>query len=114
MVHPNKRRGDRFERKIVELAEKFGLETERARGSDGRALNEHKECDALIEGRRVQCKKRSSFPQWTQIPHEVDEVILGSGPGDARVLMDIDVYFELLEIARNVQANKSGQPKRGD
>ena len=48
MSNPQKNKGSRFERKIVEICELHDLKAVRAWGSNGLALGQHPECDVLI------------------------------------------------------------------
>ena len=44
-----KQKGNRIERECVNLAKKYGFESKRAWGSDGRSLGWHEEVDIIIE-----------------------------------------------------------------
>ena len=68
MPSRSKQKGNRFEREVVNTAKDVGLTSERAYGSDGRALGENKEVDVIIDSRakkwRIQCKVRKKIANW--------------------------------------------------
>jgi Holliday junction resolvase len=64
MPSKSKAKGNRFERECVNLAKKYGLESKRAWGSDGRSLGLDPEVDMTIENYTVQCKVRKRIASW--------------------------------------------------
>ena len=70
MPSRSKQKGNRFEREVVNIAKEYGLDSERAYGSDGRALGENKEVDVVIRSSsnkwRVQCKVRKNIASWVK------------------------------------------------
>lgn len=64
MPNRKKEKGDRVERELVKLAQKYGFESRRAYGSDGRSLGLNSEVDLLVGEYRVQSKSRKKMPKW--------------------------------------------------
>lgn len=105
MAHPSKRKGNRFEREIVQEAEMKGLSAERAYASNGESLGEVEECDVLIRGRdadvldalRVQAKRRKSHAQYLHPPEGTDAVVLREDRGEALAVVPLDDFLDLLK-----------------
>ena len=104
MPHSSKRKGNRYEREIVEDAEAHGLEAERAYASDGRSLGEAEECDVLIRGRadmvtdavRIQAKRRKSIAQYLSPPDGADVTVIREDRGQSLAVVPLDDYLDLL------------------
>lgn len=104
MAHPSKRKGNRFEREIVQEAEAKGLEAERAYASNGESLGEVEECDVLIRGRednvceafRVQAKRRKTHAQYLHPPEDTDAVALREDRAEALVVVPLETILDLL------------------
>jgi Holliday junction resolvase len=103
MAHPSRRKGNRYEREIVEAAEAAGLEAERAFASDGRSLGKTKATDVLIrhpeanvsDCTRVQCKRRKSTAQYLQC-EEADVTVIREDYGDSLAVVPLDMLLDLL------------------
>jgi hypothetical protein len=104
MAHSSKRKGNRFEREVVEDAERHGLEAERAFASDGRSLGEAEECDVLIrhpeanvsDCTRVQAKRRKSIAKYLPPPEGADITVIREDRGESLAVVPLDDYLELL------------------
>ena len=104
MPHSSKRKGNRYEREIVEDAEAKGLEAERAFASNGRALGEQECVDLLIRGRadmvtdvvRIQAKRRKSIAQYLTPPEGADVTVIREDRGQSLVVCPLDEYLDLL------------------
>lgn len=104
MPAKNKLRGNAFEREIVEMAEKIGLEAQRAWGSDGRALGHEAEVDVLVAGLRCQAKRRKAFPGWFKevvLPTETVEfqAIREDHGKPGYAVMRLDHFLQLVRMA---------------
>lgn len=105
MTHSSKRKGNKFERSIVEQAESLGLEAERAYASDGRSLGEGKECDVLVRATddmvtdavRIQAKRRKSHAQYLHPPEGADAVVIREDYQDALAVVPLDFLLKLLK-----------------
>jgi len=97
MTHPNKRRGNNFERELVNDAKGRGLDAIRAYASDGRSLGEGSEVDVLIQGMRIQAKRRKCLPAYLQIPDGCDAVVCRQDRGETLVLMRFDDLLDKLD-----------------
>lgn len=102
MTHPSKRKGNGFERELVMQAKNCGLEAERAYASNGRALGESEEVDAIVEGVRVQAKRRKALPQYLRIPDGCDAVACREDGNEALVIMR---YFDFLDLLKEVKTH---------
>lgn len=97
MAHPSKRKGNRFEREIVNEAEDYGVPSERAYASNGRALGFTENVDCLIGGYKVQAKRRKKIAGYMKPDEDVDiQVIRGDNEQSLAVLP----YAKLLELIR--------------
>jgi Holliday junction resolvase len=99
MAHPNKRRGDRFERAIVKAAEARGIPAQRAYMSDGRSLGESKNVDVVLglQGEwRVQAKRRKKIAQYLQPPEGADVTVVREDHGESLAILPFDVLLDLL------------------
>lgn len=113
MPHPSKRKGDRFEREIVEAFRQAGLAAERAWGSDGRALraDNGQPCtpsvDVLIEGRlKVQAKRRAAVASWAKPPRGAHLTIIREDRGEPVAVLPLKLLIRML--------TKCFQPNRED
>ena len=64
MSSPSKRKGNAFEREVVNQAKEFGLKSIRAYASNGMSLGEAEDVDVKIEALKGQCKRRKRIAQW--------------------------------------------------
>jgi hypothetical protein len=102
MPAKNKNRGNRLERKIVNMAKGLGLSAQRAWGSDGRALGMIAEVDCVIDGLTFQCKKRKTWPEWMTVPDGVDYQVIERNYGEPMIVMPMIDYLTLLaELSGN-------------
>ena len=83
----SKIKGAVFERELVNEAKKRGLIAERAYGSNGHALGEAEQVDILVQGMRLQAKRRKSLAAYLKIPKGVDAVVFREDRGDTYVLL---------------------------
>jgi Holliday junction resolvase len=104
MTHPNKVKGNKFERDCVKAAEKKDLVAKRAWASDGRSLGETSETDIIIKSKysptpwRMQCKIRKNLPKWLQVDwNEVDGFIIRQDRDRPLVLIDYDDFLDLIK-----------------
>jgi hypothetical protein len=89
MPSSSKTKGTRYERELVDGAAACGLAAERAWGSNGRALGHHEEVDVLIEGLKIQAKRRARIADYLKPNATVDAVAitLGNSPAGEAVMM---------------------------
>lgn len=97
MTHPNKIKGSGFEYELVNKAKEIGIDAKRAYSSDGRALGEVKEVDAIIGGVRVQAKRRKALPKYLKIDEGVDVVVFREDRGETYALVKWDKILELIK-----------------
>ena len=97
MAHPSKVKGTNFERELVNEAKRRGLVAERAYASNGRALGETEQVDVVVQGMRIQAKRRKSLAAYLQIPPGVDAVVFREDRGDTYVLLRWEDLLDKLE-----------------
>jgi Holliday junction resolvase len=97
MTAPSKRKGNEFERKIVSEARRQGLIAERAYASNGRSLGENDSVDVVVQGLRIQAKRRERLPKYLQIPEGADAVIFRQDRGDTLILLRWDDVMDKLQ-----------------
>ena len=96
MPNSSKQKGNRFERELVNEARSHGLYADRAYASDGRALGERKEVDVLIQGMRLQCKRRKKLSAYLCLDEGVDGVVFRQDRGETLVLLRWDDLLDKL------------------
>jgi Holliday junction resolvase len=92
-----KRKGSAFERELVNEAKARGFEAERAYGSNGRALGESEEVDLVVQGCRIQAKRRATLASYLQIPEGADAVVFRQDRGPTLALIPWDTLLTLIE-----------------
>ena len=100
MANPSKRKGDAFERALVNEAEATGIPAQRAYMSNGRALGESKNVDLVLglQGEwRVQAKRRKKIANYLQPPEGADVVAVREDYGNALVVLPFDAFLELIK-----------------
>jgi len=100
MTHPSKRKGNAFERALVNAAKAVGLPAERAYASDGRSLGEGPEVDLIICGWRIQAKRRKKLPAYLTIPEGCEATAVQEDRGPKLVICYFDRFLELLRRER--------------
>ena len=101
MTHPSKRKGNSYERELVNEAKSRGLEAERAYASNGRALGHAEDVDCVIGGKRVQAKRRKALAAFLRPTETVDAVAFREDRGGTFVLVTLDEWLDLLSQADN-------------
>lgn len=87
MTHPSKRKGNAFERELVNAARALGVAAQRAYASNGESLGHHAEVDVVIGGHRVQCKRRAKVAAHMVPSEHVDAVAIRPDRGEALVVV---------------------------
>ena len=64
MTHPSKRKGNGYERELVQYFQSSGIPAKRAYASNGEALGHHATVDVLAGGKRLQAKRRARIAAW--------------------------------------------------
>lgn len=97
MSHPSKRKGSGFERELVNQARDLGLQAERAYASNGRALGCAETVDIVVQGCRVQAKRRRKIAADLRIPEGADAVAFREDNGESLVLIQWSVFLDKLK-----------------
>ncbi len=98
----NKLRGSIFERKLVTLAKKRGLKAKRAYASNGEALGEVKEVDLMVNGYRIQAKKRAKLPAYLDLDTGVDMVVFSRDHGQDLTLVPYEQVLKWIVAEKNM------------
>ena len=106
MTHPSKNKGNSFERELVNQAIDSGLEAKRAYGSNGEALGFHATVDLVVEGQKLQAKRRKAVPAWLGLSEHVDAVVVRADYKESLVLIS---WFDYLDYLKWRKASVSGQ-----
>ena len=112
MPSRSKQKGNRFEREVVNLTKEYGLYSERAYGSDGRALGENKEVDVIIDSRlkkwRIQCKVRKKIASWIKPdPSVVDLQVVKEDRGEIYAILPYKEFVDLISDRDALLENSS-------
>ncbi len=99
MSHPSKRKGNTFERELVDEAKAAGLDAKRAFASNGKALGQAETVDLMVGRCRVQAKRRKKIAADFKVPEGADVVAFREDRGDTFVLLRWDTF---LNIAKTI------------
>lgn len=95
MTHPSKRKGNAHEREVVNIAHSYGIDGERAYGSNGRSLGLHEEVDVLLEGDlRIQAKRRKKIAEWLKPTEVVDAVVVREDRGENYIILRYNEFCD--------------------
>lgn len=78
-------------------AKERGITAERAYASNGRALGCSEEVDLLINGCRVQAKRRKKIAKDFRVPDGADVVAFREDKGETFVLMRWNDFMDIVE-----------------
>ncbi len=104
MTSPSKRKGNQFERDIVNMARDSGIEAQRAYASNGESLGMHAEVDCVVGGYKVQAKIRAKIASYMQPSEEVDVTALRQNYGPALIVLR---YSDWLDLIKKGDENES-------
>ena len=97
-----KRKGNGFEREIVNAARDKGLDAERAYASNGKSLGLTDDVDALVEGKPIQAKRKKALPAWLGMSDNVFAVVTREDRGTAYAIVRLDDLLDLLKTAKEL------------
>lgn len=96
MAHPSKRKGNSFEREIVNEAKDKGLNAERAYASNGRSLGLTEDVDCLVNGYAIQCKRRKTIAGYLKPSGGADVQVLRADREPAYAVMPYELFLKLI------------------
>ena len=108
MSHPSKIKGNTFEREIVQQAKERGLDAQRAWGSNGRALGYTEEVDCLIEGQKVQAKRRKKIADYMKPCVHVDVQVIRGDREEALAVIRFSDYLDMLATIKQLKRINNG------
>jgi len=112
MPSKSKAKGNRFERLCVKIATSFGLNAQRAWGSDGRSMGEHQEVDIKIEDYKVQCKTRKRIAEWLKPSEQIGDSHLQLVKESRGQIYAIMPMTKLMEIITQVKTLRKATEKK--
>ncbi|MEM9369100.1 MAG: hypothetical protein AAGD07_24195 [Planctomycetota bacterium] len=96
MTHPSKTKGNSYERELVNSAKEHGLKAKRAYASNGESLGHAADVDLVVEGQRIQAKRRKNLPAYLQPSDTTDAVVFRQDRGESLVLLSWVQYLGLI------------------
>ena len=111
MSSPSKRKGNTFEREVVNQAKEFGLKSVRAYASNGMSLGEAEDVDIKIEALKGQCKRRKRIAKWLKPPESCDIALVREDRGETYVIMEYDNFLEIVAYMKEMR-NNGGATKK--
>lgn len=98
MPSPSKAKGNRAERKLVDLFRDRGVDAKRAWGSNGQAIGCHEEVDVLANGCKIQVKARKKLPAiiTEALTEHVDAAVLYADRQPPVVIMKMHDFAQLV------------------
>ena len=100
MTHPSKRKGNDFEKRVVKMAQKAGLEAIRSYASDGRTRGLPAAVDVTIEDYMVQCKKRKKLAAYLYPGEDIDFSVVGQDYGVPMAIVPLDMLVRLIALEK--------------
>jgi Holliday junction resolvase len=113
MTHPSKRKGNVFERELVNMARDSGIEAQRAYASNGESLGLHAEVDCLVGGYSIQAKRRKSIASFMQPTDDVDVVALRQDFGPTLIVLRYSDWLDLIKEENHVSNTQDPQHPAG-
>ena len=111
MSSPSKRKGNAFEREVVNQAREFGLKSVRAYASNGISLGEAEDVDIKIERIKGQCKRRKRIAQWLKPPESCDIALVREDRGETYVIIEYEDFLEIVAYMKELRNNGSSVKK---
>ncbi len=105
MSSPSKRKGNAFEREVVNQAREFGLKSVRAYASNGISLGEAEDVDIKIERIKGQCKRRKRIAQWLKPPESCDIALVREDRGETYVIIEYENFLEIMAYMKDLRNN---------
>lgn len=96
MASKSKAKGNAYERELVKKAIEFGLQAKRAWGSNGLSLGMHEGVDLVIEGIKVQAKRRAKIAEYMIPDDDVDVQVIRMDRGQSYAVLRYDDYLSLI------------------
>ena len=108
MSSPSKRKGNAFEREVVNQAKGFGLKSIRAYASNGMSLGEAEDVDVKIEDLKGQCKRRKRIAQWLKPPESCDIALVREDRGETYVIIEYKDFLEIMAYMKELRNKGAG------
>lgn len=111
-MNKSKAKGDRFERKLIQIADQYGLDAYRNRMSRAPGKDEH--WDIFVQGIRLECKKRKKGFEGIRkiLAGSPDAVVVAADRAEPVVVITYKKFLELLCCLKNSLNDLSGQNEK--
>ena len=96
MPNRNKQRGYELEKELVDKALAWGLQAERAWGSDGRAIGETSGVDLKVAGHKIQAKRVKRISARYKPPVGAESVAFREDRGKTYIMVPYETLLALL------------------
>lgn len=102
MSHPNKVKGNKYERELVKAFTKAGYQAKRAYASNGLSMGKTEETDLVVDVNGtellVQAKRRKKLPVlMTEAMKNVNVAVFREDNGKSIVAMELELLFDLIK-----------------
>jgi len=114
MPNASKRKGNAYERELVNQAIASGLDAKRAWGSNGESIGEHAEVDLVVEGFKIQAKRRAKLPSYLKPSEHVDAQAIREDHGETQIVITWYDFLDLLKLSRANHGQLEQRTKRTD
>ena len=101
MTHPSKRKGNGFERELVQFFLVSGIHAKRAYASNGESLGHHATVDVVAAGKRLQAKRKGRIAAWLKVSEHQDAVVVREDRGETYVVLTLAEYANLIHRGTN-------------
>ena len=108
MTSKSRRKGNEYERELVNQATASGLAARRAWGSNGESLGLDSEVDLTVENYKIQAKRRKELPQYLKPSENVDIQVVREDHGRSLAVVDWYLLLDLFKLAQGSQ-HEGGQ-----
>lgn len=96
MPHPSKRKGNNFEREIVNEATDKGIPAQRAYASNGKSLGLTEDVDCTVGDFAVQAKRRKRIANYLKPSGGADIQVLRADREQAYAVMPYELFLTLI------------------
>lgn len=104
----SKQKGNGYERELVNQARSFGLDAQRAWGSNGKSLGLHEEVDLVVSGKKIQAKRKKQLLKglndMIDLLNNTDAVVFRQDNSVSHVIITWENYLQLVSDAKPTES----------
>ena len=97
MAHPSKRKGNSFERELVNQAKAAGIPAQRAYASNGQSLGRSADVDCIIGNYAIQAKRRAKIADFMLPSGGADIQVIRGDRQPAMAVMAYELFLQLIK-----------------